>query len=40
VGCIYLAKDREQTLANVNAVTNFRVPQNAGDFLTEELLAF
>jgi hypothetical protein len=30
---IGLAQDRDKRLALVNAVTNLRVPQNAGNFL-------
>jgi len=40
VGCIDLPQDREKELATVNAEVTFRVPSNAGNFLTHVVLAF
>jgi len=37
---IDLDQDRYMWWVLFNAVLNFRVPQNAGNFLTEELSAF
>jgi hypothetical protein len=37
--CTALAQNRERLRALVNAVKNLRVPSNARNFLTENLLA-
>jgi hypothetical protein len=35
---IDMAQDRDRWRPLVNAVMNLRIPENAGDFLTEDLL--